>query len=140
MYDENWASLGLNGSVLNRSNTEFSYPQAGPPNEASSPSPEAGIADVGTDITLSWSGGDPDSADKVFYDVYLGAEGADFELVASNLEAATYNPQDLNYGTTYFWQVIARDSSGAETVGPIWTFTTKDRPPFLPFLPLLLDD
>jgi hypothetical protein len=37
-----------------------------------------------------------------------------------------YNPDYLENNTQYFWKVVARDESQAETTGPIWTFTTND--------------
>jgi hypothetical protein len=30
----------------------------------------------------------------------------------------------LQFNTTYFWQVVARDDKSSETMGPIWQFTT----------------
>ena len=37
--------------------------------------------------------------------------------VASALAAATYRPPSMNAGTTYYWQVLARNSAGTRT-GP----------------------
>lgn len=39
---------------------------------------------------------------------------------------ATYDPGTLNYDTEYYWKIVATDSYGAYTEGPIWDFTTQD--------------
>jgi len=45
-------------------------------------------------------------------------------LVASAQASASYTPSPaLTPGTTYYWQVVARNSSGT-TAGPIWSFQT----------------
>jgi len=43
--------------------------------------------------------------------------------VASNQAASSYSPGTLAAGTTYFWQVVARNSTGT-TTGPTWNFQT----------------
>jgi hypothetical protein len=34
----------------------------------------------------------------------------------------------LEFGTQYYWKIIAEDDQGDSTEGPIWTFTTKNEP------------
>jgi hypothetical protein len=43
--------------------------------------------------------------------------------VASGQTSTSYAPGTLIAGTTYFWQIVAQNSSGA-TAGPVWSFTT----------------
>jgi hypothetical protein len=62
------------------------------------------------------------------YDVYFGTSSPP-PLVSPNQVGTTYIPGMLNYFTTYYWQVVSRDSSGFETPGPIWSFTTVSNPP-----------
>jgi len=80
---------------------------------------------VKTTIVLSWIGGDEDG-DDVFYDVYLGTSNPPITMVSYNQSEEFYDPDpDLSSGTTYYWQIIARDVQGATTTGPIWSFETR---------------
>ncbi|RLG35676.1 hypothetical protein DRN98_00765, partial [Methanosarcinales archaeon] len=120
--------------------TSASY--ADPPYEPASPDPADGQVDVGRgyvhegekgiNVTFHWTGGDPDagSGDTVVYDIYLG----DTEVVSlkeSNLSEPIYTAELLSPTTTYYWQIVARDSSGNETSGPLWSFTTAQLKPDL---------
>lgn len=94
-----------------------------PPNTPSNPNPANGATGVSTTPTLSWTGGDPDVGDTVTYDVYFGT-AASPPLVSSNQAAATFAPGTLTASTLYYWRIVARDSFGATTSGPTWSFTT----------------
>ncbi|UCD13804.1 MAG: hypothetical protein JSW60_09655, partial [Thermoplasmatales archaeon] len=94
-----------------------------PPYIPSYPFPEDGAIDVDVDADLSWTGSDPDPGDTVTFDVYFGATSPPPQ-VAWNI-SDTYDPGTMNYGTTYYWKVVAWDNHGASTVGPIWGFTTE---------------
>jgi len=83
------------------------------------------------DITLSWVGGDPNPWDTVVYDVYLGTAADSLTKTGDGLAAVPYAASGLAGGTTYYWQVVARDNTGAETAGPVWQFTTLGDPPDL---------
>ena len=96
-----------------------------PPNIPSDPHPEDGATDIGIKTHLSWTGGDPDPGDKAAYDLYFGTD-SEPELLASDLQMPSYNPDILEAYTQYYWKVVARDESQAETSSPIWTFTTND--------------
>jgi hypothetical protein len=95
-----------------------------PPNTPSDPSPADGAIDIGINVQLSWTGGDPDPGDNTVYDVYFGTE-QDPPIVASLIEMPNYRPDNLAYDTEYYWKIIAWDSHGASSEGPLWTFTTK---------------
>ena len=82
-------------------------------------------------VLLKWIGGDPNPWDVVVYDVYFGTDTAQMALVAENLGVEEFSVDGLSQGTTYFWQVIARDDTSDETAGPIWQFTTLGDPPDL---------
>jgi hypothetical protein len=93
------------------------------PDEPSNPSPPDGAAGVSISVDLSWTGGGPDVGDTVTYAVYFGPNSSP-PLVSSDQSDTTYSPGTLSSNTKYYWKVIAADNRGAETAGPVWTFTT----------------
>ncbi len=114
-------------------------PKNRPPHLPTRPTPDSGAMQQDTGVTLTWSGGDPDSADRVTYDVFFGPT-APPPLVYSRLDTNLYRPGRLNFLVTYYWRVISRDIAGESAVGPVWCFTTRaesqgNRPPYVPFSP-----
>ena len=106
-----------------------------PPIAPSNPTVPVDATDVSTSPTLAWTGGDPDAGDEVVYDVLLGPPG-DLSLAYSGRDAS-FTTASLQSFTLYSWQVVARDSRGAETAGPVWTFTTGNAPPVADFTALV---
>jgi hypothetical protein len=98
-----------------------------PPYTPGSPNPSNGATDVLITQTLSWAGGDVDG-DTVTYDVWLETGDATPDvLVCNDVSSANCNPAgDFAYNTLYYWKVEARDSKGATTMGPVWSFTTQE--------------
>ncbi len=98
--------------------------------------PLNGAINCDIDIDLSWFGGDPDENDTVFYDVYLDANNPNpTTKVSDDQTETTFDPGTLDYSTTYYWKVHARDSYNYVTKGPIWHFTTREfenQPPNTP--------
>ena len=100
-----------------------------PPYEPYNPSPSDGATGVSVYTDLNWRGGDPDG-DPVTYDVYFGTDPTPDagELVSSDQSTTSYDPPGtLSYSTTYYWKIVAKDSHGATTEGPIWSFTTESQ-------------
>ncbi len=95
-----------------------------PPLTPSNPSPVDQATNVPVTPTLFWTGGDPDSADIVTYDVYFGST-SNPPLVSEGQSATNYSPGSLN-GKVYYWRVVARDEHGFETEGPTWIFSTEN--------------
>lgn len=100
-----------------------------PPNTPSNPSPTNHATAVSIDADLSWTGGDPDAGDTVTYDVYFGTSSPPpFQETigpyAATQSSIIYNPGTLVDGTTYCWQIVARDNHGITAGGSIWDFTT----------------
>jgi hypothetical protein len=62
------------------------------------------------------------SAGATSYDVLFGTSDPPSQ-VATGLTSASYTPASLAPGTTYFWQIVAHNSAGANQ-GAEWTFTT----------------
>ena len=96
------------------------------PYPPSSPSPPHAATGISVMVDLSWIGGDPDG-DTVTYDVYFGTSSSPPKL-SGNQSATTYDLPVLNFGTTYYWKIIAWDTHGASSVGPLWSFMTNSLP------------
>ncbi len=107
--------------------TTCSYPNS-PPNTPSDPEPEDGATDIDVDVDLSWNCSDPDG-DSVTYDVYLDILDPPEERVSDNQNETTFDPETLEFVTTYYWQIIAKDEHGASTPGSVWQFTTRENMP-----------
>ncbi|KYK23747.1 hypothetical protein AYK24_07045 [Thermoplasmatales archaeon SG8-52-4] len=105
-----------------------------PPNEPSNPHPGDGAKCVPLDINLSWIGGDPNTGDLVYYDVYFGVTNPPI-IKSSNQTETCYDPFGLMPYKVYYWKVVAWDSQGLCTQGPIWKFTTKS--PCAPSKPII---
>jgi len=68
---------------------------------------------------LEWKSIDEDG-DALTFDVYFGTTNPP-QLLQENLEVTSIEV-DLNEATTYYWQIIAKDTRGAKAIGPIWKF------------------
>ncbi|MFY9705888.1 MAG: right-handed parallel beta-helix repeat-containing protein, partial [Desulfobacterales bacterium] len=102
-----------------------------PPFAPKSPNPANGavrVAAIDGILTVSWLGGDPNPWDTVTYDIYFGDAAANLVIIHTDTDVTSAQMSGLLTGTTYYWQVVARDNTGAETQGPVWHFTT-DGPP-----------
>jgi parallel beta-helix repeat protein len=109
-----------------------------PPNPPYNPFPPDGKADIDVNATLSWLCSDPEG-DNLTYDVYLEANNPDpTELVSNNQTDNSYDPPgQMEFNTNYYWQIVAWDSNGYTTTGPIWHFITAleyNNPPQKPII------
>jgi hypothetical protein len=100
--------------------TEENYP----PYTPSNPDPADGATNVPINDLISWSGGDPNQGDKVYYDVYFGTSSPP-PLVAEDIPNNAYDPGTMELETTYYWQITSEDSMGETASGSIWEFTTE---------------
>jgi alpha-tubulin suppressor-like RCC1 family protein len=97
-----------------------------PPDIPNQPVPNDGANDQFVNVLLQISVSDPDDG-YVDFDVYLEAgDDTPDELIVKHQNSiqSEFDPGPLAYNTTYYWQVIAYDSNGASTAGPVWRFTT----------------
>jgi len=92
-----------------------------PPSKPSLSLPENGVDSLPRFLTLKWSCSDPEN-DKISYDVYFDDIDAS-TIVSSNQSDTIYTLETLEYNTTYYWKIIARDGHGNETIGDTWSFT-----------------
>ena len=80
-------------------------------------------------VILSWEASDSDD-DELTYDVKLF--NSDFSLntvLVENTPETTYELTDLQYVTSYFWQVIVKDGNTSVN-GDIWNFETESFPDY----------
>ena len=100
-----------------------------PPYPPRQPYPKDGEPYAPQNVTLCWIGGDPNECDIVTYDLYFDDVYPPINLRSWNqTENCWPVPFELPLYVTYYWKVVAWDSGGLFTEGPIWTFSTG-RPP-----------
>ena len=94
-----------------------------PPDLPSSPNPVDEAEDIIINPTLSWTCTDPES-DSLTYDVYFGTS-SNPPSVSSGQSNTSYDSGPLDFGTIYYWKIIADDGE-YETEGDVWSFTTSE--------------
>lgn len=104
-----------------------------PPITPYNPDPENNSYEINVDTILSWYSGDFDTGDTVSYDIYLSKTNPPV-LLESVYSTSVYSPsENLDYNQKYYWKIVAKDSYGLVSEGPVWSFTTEqntDNPPF----------
>lgn len=98
-----------------------------PPNTPSNPDPEDEATHISIGKVLKWTGGDPNVGDPITYDVYFGTDSPP-PFVGTEENHAAFDPGTMELGTTYYWQIVSKDSGGLTKTGPIWQFTTQFEP------------
>jgi hypothetical protein len=94
------------------------------------PSPTVNATGVSINPSLTWS----TSTCATSYDIYFGTSQVAVQkatITSSeykiNTTSTNYLPGTLNYATTYYWRIDARNAAGT-TKGTVWNFTTQDPP------------
>ncbi len=103
--------------------TEPNYP----PDPAYNPIPPDGAYNMPPIVTLYWNGSDPNSGDKLTYDVYFGPN--DPPLYKTTQEENYWETYELPLLKDFYWRIDTRDREGLQTDGYLWSFRTG--PPFL---------
>jgi hypothetical protein len=90
-----------------------------PPPCATLISPTNNSTGININQTLSWNS----VSTATSYDVYFGTNSS--PPLVTNQTTTTYNPGTLNYSTTYYWRVVAKNSNGSAVSCSTWSFMTK---------------
>jgi len=104
--------------------TEIDTTPNTPPDIPSKPFPHDGSQDISTDVELSWNCSDNEDDRMLKYKLYLDTEPVPQTLMKVDLKESKSKIGNLEYDKKYFWRVIAIDSSGALSPGPVWSFKT----------------
>jgi len=90
------------------------------PVSARQPQPADGATDVDRGGALTWRAG----REATSHEVYLGA-GPETLSLAGTVAQASFTPQTLEFGATYYWRV---DEIGDQSnwAGAVWSFTTQE--------------
>ena len=90
------------------------------PGQVTLTSPANGATSQSRTPTLSWSA----SSGATAYDLYLGTSNPP-GLYQQNLSGTSYGVTTaLNGGTTYYWNVVAKNSAGSAPASGTWSFAT----------------
>lgn len=82
-----------------------------------------------TMLTLRWQAVDVDVDDKLSFNVYFFKDGQSIQTpLASNITDTLLEVSDLEYGSTYHWQVAVTDGESGLVFSPVWTFSTLAYP------------
>ena len=114
------ASVGLKAGTTTVLTVPAGTPATHPPTAPVAGNPANGATGVSAPLTLTWS-----AAGATSYDVYFGSTNPP-QAIETGQVTTSYAPT-IATGTTYFWQIVARNSAGS-TAGPVWSFTTVPTP------------
>ncbi|HET9833330.1 MAG TPA: fibronectin type III domain-containing protein [Vicinamibacterales bacterium] len=125
-----WQVVAKNGSGSSTSLVWSFTTALAPPSAPATPFPSSGASGVSsTSLSLAWS-----ASGATSYDVYFGMSNPP-PAVSTGLTTASYAVSNLQQGTMYYWQVVARNSGGS-TAGAMWSFTTAAPAPGVPGSPM----
>ncbi|RAJ12375.1 FISUMP domain-containing protein [Arenibacter echinorum] len=73
--------------------------------------PAHNATDVNTPISISWLASTDAEGDAITYDVYLGTNSANLDLVSPNQTTLSFTSTELELGTTYYFRVDAKSTT-----------------------------
>ncbi|MDP4267065.1 MAG: fibronectin type III domain-containing protein [Bacteroidota bacterium] len=96
------------------------------PSEPSGPTPGNGAKNIAVNTSsISWATSSDPNGSSITYDVYFGTSSSP-SIRVSNTSSTSYSISGLTFNTTYYWKVVAKNSSGYSSTGPLWSFTTDN--------------
>ncbi len=87
------------------------------PSAPANPTPATGAIGISITPALSWSA----STNATSYDVYLGTSSS--PALVGTVTGTSYQAASLNADTTYYWKIMAKNTSGS-TSSATWSFVT----------------
>ncbi|OWK72941.1 hypothetical protein CBW16_11900 [Flavobacteriaceae bacterium JJC] len=101
-----------------------------PPSVPQLLTPADQAVDQPTSVTLSWSSTDPDPADSLKLKFRLIVKNSLNNTVfeKADIKTKSYVLDNLIYGVTYFWQVVANDTVNPDVYSEIKQFKVSDTP------------
>ena len=82
---------------------------------------------------LSWNCLDSSVSENAKFHVYLGKDTpSSLESIAQNLTQTTFQPEQLEFNTVYYWKIVSIDPENNEYQGPVWKFKTDKEPDTTP--------
>ena len=106
-------SMATNGAVI-------------PPLSCENPYPENGeIIDKNRNIELRWENRTGIMAGALNFDIYLGTNENNMELVASGKTSYSFVIDELEKNKTYYWRVKTTNLLGVDD-GSVWSFSTGE--------------
>ena len=100
-----------------------------PPTAPQLITPENLAVNVPNDVTLEWSSTDADN-DTLTYRVLLSNNSTNEQLEFADIEIDTLALENLNFGTTYTWQVVVSDGINDEVFSSSSQFTVRSNPEY----------
>lgn len=125
------ADLGDGELSSDASDGPFSIQEQAGPFEPYDPYPPVNAGHVGAGESLTWSGGHPDSAATVTYEVTFGSQIDSLTPLCVAAATSCPLPAGLDENEQYYWRVTA-DDGVVSASGSIWTFHTGDPSGLLP--------
>ena len=88
-------------------------------------SPQNNAINLARTLTLVWQGTDPNE-DSIRYEVqfFTSQSASQQSVVIPDIADTTLTVRDLQFATTYFWQIIATNPQGLRSQSEVGSFTT----------------
>lgn len=101
-------------------------------------SPSDGATDLTTSPTMTWHA----SSDAVSYHVQVATDAGFTTLVRndSGITVTNHQTASLNFQSTYYWRVRAKNPAGVSDFSSAWSFTTTAAAPAAPVLAIPAND